>query len=254
MPSFTADQQSQAGQITGAGMPSLEANAVVTAITALAVATSGSYAGTNTFGGIVVTGTGTVADLRAASGGFSGNQVNGGNLTLGSGGTLAVSSGRLGISQSAVISANVNPVQAFSATGQGADLKQWQWYGNGADFLLATVKDDFSNVTNAYQVTRGSTFNVASHTWYTSTSAGTALTGALLNGTGFTSVNGFINGTIAISSASTDGFLWIPSGIGAPTGTPNLPYTNAAALYYDVQGTKLYVRSGTAGWARFGTS
>lgn len=55
--------------------------------------------------------------------------------------------------------------------------------------------------------------------------------------------------TVAINTAqlatnATNGFLWITSSAGAPTGVATAPYTGACALHYDATNNKIYVRSG----------
>lgn len=54
-----------------------------------------------------------------------------------------------------------------------------------------------------------------------------------------------VQGTAAVATTATDGFLWITSCAGAPTGAPTAPYTNAAALVCDTTNNRLYVRVGT---------
>ena len=52
-------------------------------------------------------------------------------------------------------------------------------------------------------------------------------------------------GTAALSTSATEGFLWIPSCAGTPSGAPTAPYTNAAALVADTTNNRLYVRVGS---------
>jgi hypothetical protein len=232
MPDFTADQQRQAALITGAGMPSLEANAVVTAIKNLAIST-GSSVGTNTFAGIVVTGTGTISNLRAATAVFG---------TASFTGTATAAAG--------IAVGNGNPVNLNGAAGAAkfvvgltTNALRWQFGVNsdtesggdaGSSWILNRYNDSGNYSGTPLTVNRA--------------------TGAFTFAGTCNFVSGAYTGTTAISSAATAGFLWIPSGVGAPTGAPTPPYTNAVALYFDVAGTALYARVGTAGWARFGTS
>lgn len=72
------------------------------------------------------------------------------------------------------------------------------------------------------------------------------------NGSGVETVRGtltdpngnFIWGTAALATSATNGFPWIPSCAGAPTGAPTAPYTDAAAMVVDTTNSRLYVRVG----------
>lgn len=55
----------------------------------------------------------------------------------------------------------------------------------------------------------------------------------------------FVWNTAAVATTATEGFLWIPSCAGVPTGAPTAPYTNAAALVVDTTNSRLYVRVGS---------
>lgn len=52
-------------------------------------------------------------------------------------------------------------------------------------------------------------------------------------------------GTAALATTATEGFPWIPSCPGVPTGAPAAPYTNAAAMVVDTTNNRLYVRVGS---------
>lgn len=56
----------------------------------------------------------------------------------------------------------------------------------------------------------------------------------------------------AVSTSATDGFLYVPSGAGAPTGTPT-SYTGNAAFYYDTTNKTLWSYDGSR-WATVGPS
>lgn len=60
-----------------------------------------------------------------------------------------------------------------------------------------------------------------------------------------TTARNVVQGTAAVATTATDGFLWITSCAGAPTGTPTAPYTNAAAMVVDTANNRLYVRVGS---------
>lgn len=103
---------------------------------------------------------------------------NGGAPQIGtSTGNLALTSGT-GIIE--VSHAGV-PHIFFKNTSLGTDLKTFEILVDGAgSMIFRPVNDAASAITNAYVMTRGTTYNIASHTWYTSTSAGTAVQGMSL--------------------------------------------------------------------------
>jgi hypothetical protein len=63
-----------------------------------------------------------------------------------------------------------------------------------------------------------------------------------------TGAGNVIVGSAALATTATDGFLYIPTCAGTPTGTPTA-YTGMAPLVYDTTNNKLYVYSGAA-WKR----
>ena len=98
---------------------------------------------------------------------------------------IGTSSGTLSLNPSTgnvVISSGTNPSLSLYDSSQGADLKMWRHYLTGTNYQLLASNDALSSATIGYQVTRGTTYNIASHTWYTSTTAGTAVTGMSLTG------------------------------------------------------------------------
>lgn len=59
----------------------------------------------------------------------------------------------------------------------------------------------------------------------------------------FTESAGFAVGNAAIATNATDGFLWMPSCAGTPTGVP-VTYTGRVASVYDSTNNKIYVYNG----------
>jgi hypothetical protein len=53
-------------------------------------------------------------------------------------------------------------------------------------------------------------------------------------------------GSGAISNTATDGFMWIPSTTGVPTGTANASHTGMVPMMYDTTGDKIYFYN--SGW------
>ena len=70
-----------------------------------------------------------------------------------------------GGSASAVILSAANPALAWSATGQGIDLKWWDMLISGTTLLGRAVNDGNSNAANWLQVNRGATFTIGSVTF-----------------------------------------------------------------------------------------
>lgn len=62
---------------------------------------------------------------------------------------------------------------------------------------------------------------------------------------------GIGNGTAALSTSATDGFLSITSSAGVPTGTPTI-YTGAVPIHWDASGSGLYIYSGA--WHQVGNA
>lgn len=48
----------------------------------------------------------------------------------------------------------------------------------------------------------------------------------------------------ALATNATNGFAYMPSGAGTPTGTPTTSYTGKVAFYYDTTNSKIYIYSG----------
>lgn len=55
-------------------------------------------------------------------------------------------------------------------------------------------------------------------------------------------------GSAALATTATDGFLYIPSGAGAPTGVPTT-FTGRVPLYYDSSSNILWIYIAATGWA-----
>lgn len=67
----------------------------------------------------------------------------------------------------------------------------------------------------------------------------------VISGSNINSKIDLVQGTAAIATTATAGFLWLPSCAGAPTGAPTSPYTNASAIVIDTTNSKIWVRVGT---------
>lgn len=96
-----------------------------------------------------------------------------------------------------------NALLEMTASGLGTNLKNWG-ASHAGNLLFAAYNDAMSDLTEAYQIARGTTFNVASHTWYTSTVASTPNVGMTLDTTGLT-ITGLLTlsgGTLLATSAN----------------------------------------------------
>jgi hypothetical protein len=95
-----------------------------------------------------------------------------------------------------VLNANTNPL----------DTKLID-FSTVSGFTLRFLNDAYSAATNAYVIGRGTTYNVASHNWYTSTVAGTAVLGMQLLPAGLTTAfpltSTVTTGTAPLTVAST---------------------------------------------------
>lgn len=117
------------------------------------------------------------------------------NLTLASAG------------QAVSISGSSAPGLIMNNSGAGTDLKNY-YISNSGNFAITAANDGVNSTTNAYIITRGTTYNVASHTWYTSTVAGTPVQGLQLTPTALNVSSGInlnVAGLSASSATCTDG-------------------------------------------------
>jgi hypothetical protein len=138
-------------------------------VTGLSTLTGGFSAGANssvtgTFG---VSGTASLGTGSTHSITVSGSSTNP---------TIGASGGGLNFvapNSRYAFSAAANPDLQLVATASGTDLKTWDAVLVSNNYQIQATKDDLSAATTAYSITRGTTYNVASHTWYTSTTAGT---------------------------------------------------------------------------------
>jgi hypothetical protein len=124
--------------------------------------------------------------------------------------TIGTSAGALSLSPAGnivqITNASTNPILFFNRADQAADQKNWGMSNVGADFSLYAENDAINANTIAYTIARGTTYNIASHTWKTSTVAGTAQQGMQLSTTQL----------LITPSASTDG-VTVAGGTGTVT-------------------------------------
>ncbi len=77
-----------------------------------------------------------------------------------------------------------NQFYATTNSSLGSDLKSWVTGQVSGQYYLASMNDAQNAFTKAYSIGRGTTYNVANHTWYTSTVAGTPVQGMQLSTSG----------------------------------------------------------------------
>jgi hypothetical protein len=141
-------------------------------------------------------------------------QVNGGalisgNLTLGASATFGPTSGSLTVTSNGTFvfgGASTSLEHYFTATGAGTDVGTWDHRVDSTGFAIRALNDAKSSNTLAYLITRGTTYNVAKHDWYTSTTAGTAVQGMELGTGGLTIGDGTYRSFVA---ASPSGAAWV---------------------------------------------
>lgn len=113
---------------------------------------------------------------------------------------------------------------------------------------------DFGGYTNQINAPGAVIIGSAAQTW-TASAAGTDLsfyvtnTGSLTNALSLTlSANGNVvcggNNGAALATNANDGFFYVPSGAGTPTGTPTA-YTGRIAAYYDTSANKIWFYNGS---------
>lgn len=102
----------------------------------------------------------------------------------------------------------------------GANTHSWQTFVDPTGlFNVSAAKDDFSASTLAYTISRGSTYNVLNHLWYTSTVAGTPVLGMTLAANSFSLSAGqtSINFAGIQSSGGALSYVCVNSATGAIT-------------------------------------
>lgn len=127
--------------------------------------------------------------------------------------------GGLGVGFSGAVTGAFHVKQATGGTA----IATFRDDGNTADLTIKTT------AANALQILAGS---------------GDSLEIATAGGTGvsFDINKNVTQGSVALATNATNGFLWLTSCPGAPTGAATAPYTLASALIYDSTNNKIYVR------------
>jgi hypothetical protein len=155
---------------------------------------------------------------------------------IASNGTIAASFAATTVTLSRVTVIQTEASQTYhryTVSGLGTDLKSWHHGVNtSGHFVMDAVNDAVSLATNAYTITRGSTYNVASHKWSVSASAGTSI--------GAFAIDASIT---ALATSATQGFPVMPTCAGVPSG---VPAGGNGSFIYDTTNNKLSVYNG--GW------
>lgn len=160
------------------------------------------------------------------------------NQVIGSSGSAVASIDNYGSSQPVYKFTNSNGAAPndHSALSSGQIIGQVDYYGDdGTNFTrggsLRAIVD--ASPSAGIMPTRYDVFTMDS-------------TGALNRNLRVDSKRNVILNSAALATNATNGFLWIPSSPGAPSGIPTPPYTGAIALTYDSTNNKLYAYNG--GW------
>lgn len=127
-----------------------------------------------------------------------------------------------------------NPTYQLDQSGAGVDLKNWDILTNASNLNIQATNDGLSSATIAYQITRGTTYNIANHIWYTSTSAASPVQQMQLSASSLTVVPTVIMaGTTALPAASLVNALE-PNSVSATvaTGTINFDFATQSTVYY----------------------
>jgi hypothetical protein len=140
------------------------------------------------------------------------------------------------------VSAN-SPASNIVDTSVGTDLKNWRFYLSSGNFYLQTMNDAYASVTNAYVITRGTTYNVSSHNWFTSTTAGAPVLGMQMTNNGIINLNSSVqpSGTavnlLVGATATRPGGIQLANITSAGfTITPGSSASTAGAILYNYTG------------------
>lgn len=179
-------------------------------------------------GELAVGGTTTISSLykihSMASAGFAGNMISSWSTTDTHYGILAFLK-----SASATIGTG-------AATAASEDLGQIQWNGYNSGNTGATP----ASIRVIQSGAAGATFIGADMIFLTGTNAA-ARTQSLK----ITAEKSLVVGNAALATTATDGFLYIPTCAGTPTGAPTAQ-TGTVAMVFDTTNNKLYIYDG--GW------
>ena len=143
------------------------------------------------------------------------------------------------------VAAVVSQLIQSGAAGSRASLTLGRTAGD-SNFALSGAAAEFSNIV----IAGGETILRAATSHLVLTARNTS--GAIKFATGaadtlkaqVSSLGSLVVGTgAALATNATDGFLYIPTSAGAPTGTPTT-YTGRVAIEYDTTNNKLYVFNG----------
>jgi hypothetical protein len=184
-------------------------------------------------------------------------QIAGDTLGFSTGGTLALT---IGPSQAATFAGaltsgvlNVNSVAtalntAFDSTATGGAYVSWSesttvrgYVGGGAQIFTAAAANSFGMRAqgNLYLGSNGDNIALTIDASQNSTFAGIVF----MDG-------GAVAGSSVLATTATDGFLYIPTCAGAPTGTPT-SQTGTVPMVYDTTNKVLYIYAGGA-WVAVG--
>lgn len=115
----------------------------------------------------------------------------------------------------------------------GVDGQNIDWFQNGTSWKLRIVNDAYNSSNTAFELIRSGT-TIVSQTWYS---------GATVQAFGIDQTANFVIGSGAIATNATDGFLYITSCAGTPTGVPTAK-TGRVPVVYDTTNNKIYVYNG----------
>lgn len=119
------------------------------------------------FGAVI----GQFIPVASATAGFTFTNSNGSDPTI----SVSANALNLSSANNFIKWSGTSPSLMGSDTSVGTDLKNWRITLSGGGMDIQTINDGLSAATRAYAIGRGTTYNVASHAWYTSTVAGTAV-------------------------------------------------------------------------------
>ena len=184
--------------------------------------------------------------------------AGGGNLAFATDGTAKVvisgvdvrvrSTGRLGFSSGAPESTALDTFVERSSAGvlsllNGTTAQEFRVYGTTTGSQYISIKNDGGGVSSVLGVGSGGALRLGATGAAAWQIAGTATFRLTSLGN-----YAFAHGTSALATDATEGYLFIQSCNGTPTGVPASIPTGQIALVYDTANNKFYVYNG--GWKR----
>lgn len=242
---------------TASAAGSLLADFQVSSSSVLTIGKSGViYAGPGAYGASTLAVNLTGPGSGVNTGIYHDNAAQGGRINFPVNGAVFFSIGSLGTSAQLGVGVPNNAVVGFTSTTGSNGVTDTSLFRDAAVGVLALGDQNLGTTATGFRV-YNTTDNVGTNTAPTNyergvidwkTTSNTLTIGTQKGGTGSSRAVNFVGldfvfGTAALNTTATDGFIYIPTCAGTPTGTPTA-YTGTVAMVYDTTNNKFYIYNG----------